>query len=179
MTTATDPRQEWRTPQEFLEAVRREYGPITIDVAASAENAVCERFIDRAADGLRSPWFSGDSLTSQIAWCNPGFSSMPLWIAKACAETKGASPSPRIALVLGLCAPSTEWWRTMIQHAAAVRLLAPRIQFDPAPGVKRSSNPRECALFVFRDPWSLRERPPQPQILTWWWKERLLGGYGR
>jgi phage N-6-adenine-methyltransferase len=181
MTTTTDPRQEWRTPKEFLEAVQREFGALTIDVAASAENAVCKQFLDRAENGLMSPWFERGVYLREVAWCNPGFSSMPVWIHKACVEVEGSLPT-RTALVLGLCAPSTAWWRHAISHGADILLLSPRIQFDPAPGVKRSSNPRECALFVFRDPFTAKvyaDAGNAPQILTWWWKERLLGGYGR
>jgi phage N-6-adenine-methyltransferase len=182
MTTTTDPRQEWRTPKNFLEAVQHAFGKITIDVAASAENAVCERYIDRAANGLVQQWFLPDSagvLSHEVAWCNPGFSSMAKWVEKACYQVDMAH-QPRIALVLCLCAPSTVWWRMAIENRAEVRLLAPRVQFDPPPGIPRSSNPRDCALLVFRDKARRWKPDGGPQILMWYWKEQTLGGgYGR
>ena len=179
MMTIPDPRQEWRTPTDFLRAVWREFGTITVDVAASVGNKVCERFIDREADGLAQPWFpKGDgcrALPTELAWCNPGFKSMAAWVVKAWAEIADAGLQPRTALVLCLCAPSTAWWRDAIEHGAEVRLLSPRVQFDPPPGIPRSSNPRECALLVFRDISRAvvqRHREGHQQTMTWWWKEQ-------
>lgn len=160
-------RQQWRTPEIFLQAVRRNFGDPTIDVAALPENRVCERFISPEEDGLRATWFRQLDFLGEIAWCNPGFRDMAKWIDKAAYEIKKAENAT--ALVLGLAAPSTKWFRRALDADAIVYLLSPRVQYEtPEAGlVKRSSNPRECALFVFRT----NVKVLVDQIVLWNWKE--------
>jgi phage N-6-adenine-methyltransferase len=137
-------RQEWRTPQNFLAAIAREWS-IDIDVSASAENSVVPRFYGIEQDGLKQPWFDSGA---RVAWCNPGFRSQGDWTVKAKEETR-ANPGCT-ALVMTTVSPSAQWWALAEACAVEIRLLAPRVQFEPAPGIIRSSNAHENALFIFR-----------------------------
>lgn len=56
----------------------------TIDVAAAAHNTKCERYFDRAADGLIQPW------SDESVWCNPPYSDITPWIRKAWDEHQTA-----------------------------------------------------------------------------------------
>ncbi len=82
------------------------FGGFTVDVAASAENAKCERFFDVFADGLAQPW-SGERV-----WCNPPFSSIRAWIEKAWDEAL-------VAELIVLLAPSNRtdqaWWHDLVE----------------------------------------------------------------
>lgn len=156
-------------------------------MAASADNAVVPYYLDADLDGLARPWFGvGQArvvpvhregygadqdcctpLCSQTVWCNPGFSGMERWVQKAIAEV-GREPRSTAVLV-GLVAPSTAWWRAAVAAGAEIRLLSPRVQFVAPPGIKQTSNPRESALFIFRSPPIGSLRPAH--IWTWRWKE--------
>ena len=54
---------EWSTPQDLFEELNEEFG-FTIDVAATAENAKCERYYTAADNGLKQSW--GGNPTSAI-----------------------------------------------------------------------------------------------------------------
>lgn len=46
---------EWSTPQEVFDKLNSEFH-FTLDVAATPENAKCERYYTKAEDGLKMPW---------------------------------------------------------------------------------------------------------------------------
>jgi phage N-6-adenine-methyltransferase len=154
-------RQCWRTPDDFFSIVDAEF-QFDIDVAADKDNAKCSDWIDDYIDAMKANWFSS---SNRSAWCNPGFSRMEPWIDRAINQALGERSV--VACVLGLVSPSTAWWAKAADRATEIRLLSPRMQFDPPPGVKRSSNARENALFVFR--WK-PAGAPQANIWTWRWK---------
>jgi phage N-6-adenine-methyltransferase len=66
------------------------FGPLdashsfTLDAAASPENAKCPKFYTRDTDGLLRSW-SGERV-----WCNPPFSRLEPWLAKAWREMHDA-----------------------------------------------------------------------------------------
>lgn len=49
---------EWSTPQEVFDKLNSEFH-FTLDVAATPENAKCERYYTKAEDGLKMPWGGG------------------------------------------------------------------------------------------------------------------------
>jgi phage N-6-adenine-methyltransferase len=155
-------RQEWQTPPDFVAALKKEFA-IDIDVAADESNAIVPKFITKKQNSLstHTSWFLGMDRT---AYCNPPFGQMDLWIERAIRETETLGTT---ALVLGMCAPSTSWWKTAEAFTDEIRLLSPRVQFQPPPGIKKTSNPRECALFVFRG-----NMKPNCHIWTWYWKQQ-------
>ena len=60
---------EWATPQDTFDAVAREF-PMTVDLAASEENAKCRQFITAHQNALNRDWWEyGD-----CGWCNPPYS---------------------------------------------------------------------------------------------------------
>ena len=98
----------------------------TIDVAAAAHNAKLDRFFDKQADGLAQPW-------EGRVWCNPPYSSIEPWVAKAWAEWAAGRPE---LIVMLLPANRTEqgWWQRHIEPARregriGVEFLAGRMRF--------------------------------------------------
>src|SRR5215475_10049926 len=65
-----------------------QYGPFTLDVAASADNTKCETYYDRAANGLAQRWIG-------VVWCNPPYSDIAPWIRHARTEQ--------------------QWWQLMVE----------------------------------------------------------------
>jgi phage N-6-adenine-methyltransferase len=90
-----------------------DFGPLnvrfgfTVDAAASAANAKCERFWTVADDGLAQPW------AGERVWCNPPYShpNIGRWIRKAWAEGDAA------LIVMLLPANRTEqtWWQAAVE----------------------------------------------------------------
>lgn len=85
------------------------FGPLmarfTVDVAASAANAKCPRFYTVADDGLSRSW------AGERVWCNPPYSDIRPWVAKA-----WASPGAELVVML-LPANRTEqqWWQRLVE----------------------------------------------------------------
>lgn len=75
----------------------------TIDVAAAAHNTKCERYYDKATNGLRQPW------DGERVWCNPPYSDIRPWVAKAW--------SSAALTVMLLPANRTEqaWWQDLVE----------------------------------------------------------------
>ena len=157
-------RQEWRTPDDFFRVLDDEFH-FDIDVCANLENRKCGDYISRERNALADDceWFN---IRHRSAFCNPGFNNILPWIHKAYEETRKKPNS--VAVVLGLCAPSAAWFQYAVEVAEEVRLLRPRVQYFLL-GVKNSSNPRECAMFIFRDGLGINDNQ---RIVHWNWKPK-------
>lgn len=121
----------------------------TIDVAAAAHNAKCERYYSIEDDGLAQDW------TGERVWCNPPYSDIGPWVEKA--HTSGAE-----LVVMLLPANRTEqaWWQDLVEpyrdKPGGVRceFLRGRLRFVK-PGQKRvgpnERPPFGCCLLIWGD----------------------------
>ena len=100
------------TPAEIFDPLHAAHR-FTLDAAASATNARVPRFFDRSTDGLKQPW------RCERVWCNPPFSALPAWVAKAWNETnpKGLGRPGADVVVMLLPANRTEqpWWQKYVE----------------------------------------------------------------
>lgn len=96
------------TPELFAECVDR-WGMFTLDVAAAAHNAKCPRFYTLTDDGLMQPW------RGHRVWCNPPYSDIEPWIAKAIAEHAASPADTTITLVLPANRTEQSWWQDLIE----------------------------------------------------------------
>lgn len=99
-------------PLFFAQMVDR-FGPFTLDVAAAPHNAKCERYFTREYDGLSRSWHR------ERVWCNPPYSNIEPWVAKAWAEWNRRDPiwQPPELIVMLLPANRTEqgWWQREVE----------------------------------------------------------------
>jgi phage N-6-adenine-methyltransferase len=140
------------------------FGPLdarfgfTIDVAAAEHNTKCERWYDRATDGLAQSW------ARETVWCNPPYSDIGPWVRKAWSEWH---QPPRIrprAIVMLLPANRTEqdWWQTCVEpyrdtprSRFTVEFLPGRIRFIKAGATEVGPNERPpfgCCLLIWERP---------------------------
>lgn len=137
------------TPELFAPLDAR-FG-FTVDVAATALNAKCLRFYTVAEDGLRQSW------ADEVVWCNPPFSSIEPWVAKAWTEAATAK-----AIVMIVPANRTEqgWWQDLVEpfrdrggSMLSVEFLRGRLRFIQAGRYGVGPNERPpfgCCLLIWQ-----------------------------
>lgn len=115
---------EWATEQAFFDQVNREFN-FTVDVAANASNAKCERFYDIESDGLMQDW------DGETVWCNPPYGDrIKDWMYKA-------ATSEATTVLLVPARTDVKWFHEIVLPHAEVRFIKGRLRFggskDPAP----------------------------------------------
>ena len=149
---ALDPVDDRGTDPQFFAKLDEEFG-FTLDVAASRENAKCERFFTKEDNGLAQSW------AGERVWCNPPFSNILPWVEKAWAEAGTAQ-----AIVMLVPANRTEqrWWQDFVEPyrdrpgtSLTVQFLRGRMRFVNAG--KEGIGPNErppfgCCLLMWTNP---------------------------
>jgi len=116
------------------------FGEFTLDVAAAAHNAKCERYFDLETNGLSQSW------AGERVWCNPPYSAIEPWVRKAWAE----APLTR-GIVMLLPANRTEqkWWQGLVEQrrdrpgsGLSVEFLPGRMRFIKAGALEVGPNER-------------------------------------
>lgn len=130
-------RQDYATPQSFIDAFESRFGKIRFDLAASIDNFQANSYYSEKDDSLSKDW-SGLTTHGQWAWLNPPFSGIAPW-AKKCAE----SSRERIAFLVPASVGSN-WWREHVHDRAAVLFLNGRLSFDG-----KNPYPKDCALCLY------------------------------
>jgi phage N-6-adenine-methyltransferase len=104
---ALDEVDDRGTEPEFVRSLEERFGePFTLDVAAAPHNAKCDRFYTRADNGLVQSW------AGERVWCNPPYSKLGDWLAKAWAEypqTRG------IVMLLPANRVEQKWWQEHVE----------------------------------------------------------------
>lgn len=134
-------KQDYGTPPEFLAAVRRllRIGHFALDIAASEDNAVAERFYTKEQDAFRHAWKAAG-----WSWLNPPFANIGPWVARACKQSRISQGGAHIA-VLVPASIGANWWRDYVEGHALVLGLNGRIQFVGA----TDPYPKDCALLLY------------------------------
>lgn len=91
------------TPPELFDPLNARFA-FTVDVAAAPHNAKVERFYSIDDDGLSKSW------AGETVWCNPPYSDIEPWLAKAWAE-----PTATIAMLLPANRTEQGWWQEYIE----------------------------------------------------------------
>ena len=138
MTTTTTEwtTDEWATPWPLFERLSRQYGPFTLDAAASAENAKAPMFYTQEDDGLDLDWFGR-------VWVNPPYSDPRPWCIKALVETLSGRAN-RVVMLLP-AAVDTHWFHNWVQGHAMWYPLRGRPRFlgpdgQPSKGTPKAGN---------------------------------------
>ncbi|MCE9800579.1 phage N-6-adenine-methyltransferase [Raoultella ornithinolytica] len=143
--TPVEQRNLWQTPIPLFVALDAEFC-LTLDAAASSDNALCNRYITEQQDTLIAPW--GDFLVSPgYVWLNPPYSDITPFVQKAAAESKN-----QIGTVMLVPADtSVGWFKEAIQTASEVRFItAGRLAFiNPVTGKPVSGNNKGSMLIIW------------------------------
>lgn len=120
-----------RTPRSLFDPLHARFR-FTIDVAASADNALLPAFWTKHDDALRYPW------DGKRVWCNPPYSNIPAWVGKANSEWVAGCP----LIVMLLPADRTEqpFWHEYIEpirdcgEGLRTEFIKKRVKFGLPPG---------------------------------------------
>jgi site-specific DNA-methyltransferase (adenine-specific) len=116
-------RQDWNTPRPLFDKLNKEFN-FEWDLAATKENALCNKFYSKENDGLKQKW-SGN------CWCNPPYgdrnSKMVDWIKKSYNDTQS-----NLNLTVVMLIPNrsnTNWFVNYIAKSHEVRFITGRPRF--------------------------------------------------
>lgn len=132
MSSNTD---DWETPASFFSSMVDKYGVFDVDVCASATNAKCAVFYDKAQDGLKQPWIGK-------CWMNPPYGrDIKLWMKKAYEASKAGAT----VVCLVPARTDTAWWHDYAMHGE-ITFIRGRLKF----GTSVNSAPFPSAVVVFK-----------------------------
>lgn len=123
---ALDKVDDRRTPRHIFDPLNAEF-EFTLDVAASAENALTERYYDLVTNGLEQTW-------NGRVWCNPPYSDLRPWVEKAQDEFD-AGVAKLIVMLLPANRTEQGWWQDIIEPLRRegrieTRFIRGRLRFD-------------------------------------------------
>jgi len=157
---ALDEVDDRGTDPEFFAKVEERFGPFDLDVAAAPHNAKCPVWYGRAADGLAQDWFGK-------VWCNPPYSDLKAWVAKAWQEWQSGR-CDLIVMLLPANRPEQGWWQEHVEPYRDLPGGPLRVEFLPGrmrfikPGAT-SIGPNErppfgCCLLIWKWSWTGRRK---------------------
>lgn len=143
--TPVEQRNLWQTPIPLFVALDAEFC-LKLDAAASADNALCNRYITEEQNTLETPW--ADYLSNPgYVWLNPPYSDITPFVQKAADESKN-----QIGTVMLVPADtSVGWFREAIETASEVRfIVGGRLAFiNPVSGKPVSGNNKGSMLIIW------------------------------
>jgi hypothetical protein len=141
---ATGGRDDWRTPDGVLCAVR-DVAPIVVDPCASSDRShwFGVHNLTDAEDGMSLEWTS--LVANGLAFVNWPYSKSAAWADKVITEAKLGCP----IVVLCGARPGARWYRKAVSHADAVAEWRGRIRFVGA----AHSAPFPSALLAYNLSW--------------------------
>jgi len=133
-------RQDWNTPKVLFDKLNQEFN-FECDLAASKDNALCQKFYTEQDDGLKQKW-------TGICWLNPPYgdkkSKMVDWIKKAYFETQD---NPDLTVVMLIPSrTNTKWFANYCMKAAELKFICGRPKFSDA----KHGLPQPLILVVFK-----------------------------
>lgn len=143
--TPVEQRNLWQTPIPLFVALDAEFC-LTLDAAASADNALCNRYITEEQNTLETPWADYLSIPGYV-WLNPPYSDITPFVQKAADESKN-----QIGTVMLVPADtSVGWFREAIETASEVRfIVGGRLAFiNPVFGKPVSGNNKGSMLIIW------------------------------
>lgn len=143
--TPVEQRNLWQTPIPLFVALDAEFC-LTLDAAASANNALCSRYITEEQNTLETPWADYLSIPGYV-WLNPPYSDITPFVKKAAAESAN-----QIGTVMLVPADtSVGWFREDIETASEVRfIVGGRLAFiNPVSGKPVSGNNKGSMLIIW------------------------------
>jgi len=136
MSSATP---EWSTPQDFFDALNKEFGPFTLDVCANEHNTKCKTWYGANGaswvDGLSQPW------TGKV-WMNPPYGrGIGAWVKKAYESSQAGAT----VVCLLPSRTDTKWFHNYCTKGV-IRFVPGRLKF----GGHKNAAPFPSMVVIFK-----------------------------
>lgn len=117
-------KQDYCTPLAFLDAVKKRFNikDFSIDLATSCKNAIVPAYYTEHHNALLQDWNVGG-----VAWCNPPYKKITLWVKKALKESRNGQK----ILMLLPASVGSNWFRDYVFEKTPVLYLNGRLAFIP------------------------------------------------
>ncbi len=129
------PYDTYGTPRAFWLALDEEFH-FTVDVAADHDYHLTPRYYTPEENGLLQSW------GGETAWCNPPYSDIAPWVAKARQEREDGATT---VLLLPARTGSSWWHEHVWGHADEVRWIRGRLRFLHGKGA-----PHDSVVVIYR-----------------------------
>lgn len=115
-------KETWSTPDDLFEVLNDEYS-FSFDLAASKENAKCQKYFTVSDDSLSKNWHELEG----VLWCNPPYArgKTEAFVKKAYEESKKGA---HIVMLLA-CRPDTHYWHKYIFGKQKVVFIRGKLKF--------------------------------------------------
>jgi phage N-6-adenine-methyltransferase len=146
-------KQDYGTPDDFMQAVEKRFGAMAWDLAATWKNAVCTDFYGYQQSGvfrdsLKQDW---SALTGNL-WLNPPFGHIAPW-AKKCRDSTRRAVGEPVIFFLTPASVGANWFWDYVWGNALVLPLHPRLTFKGTPVNPKTGKidpyPKDLCLSVF------------------------------
>ncbi len=133
-------RDLWQTPKQIFNYYDERF-TFEFDVAASYDNSLCENYYGVEHDSL-----SDDCSWDGPNWCNPPYSDITPWVAKAVDEMKQGC----LTVMLLPADTSVKWFKLAFDNCTECHLIAGRLAYINAETQKPvSGNNKGSVVFIF------------------------------
>ncbi len=141
-TLFSSAQHEWRTPPDLFAALDDEF-QFDLDLAASDENHLCERYYTEARDAFGQPW-------DGTCYLNPPYGrGQSRWLAYAQLAT--LTHEAETVVILIPARTDTAAWHDYAMHADEIRLIRGRLKFLDGTGALTAPAPFPSALIIYRE----------------------------
>lgn len=111
------------------------------DLAASPENTIAPEFFTEEQDSLVQSWTWNLETKNLWNWCNPPYSNIEPWVAKASIESQRGA---HIAMLVP-ASTGSNWWAKYVAPSAYITYLNGRITFVG----HKSPYPKDLVLLLY------------------------------
>lgn len=170
-------KQDYGTPWPLIRAIEARWGPLTIDLAARADNAKCPEFITPEQDSLKEDW--GERIGSGNGWLNMEFADIEPWVKKC--NLWLYRPRPALKGSIKTLTPASvgaEWFADYCEGHMKIVGLRPRIKFEGCHVLDKitrlrtcdesclgcASYPKDCMLMLWGSQFDA-----EPVLQSWRW----------
>lgn len=129
---------EWETPAGLFEQLDAEYGPFTLDVAATDANAKCANWYTIEDDALVKPWMG-------VVWCNPPYDALRIFMAKAISEVDRGN-AKRVVMLIPARTDTQAFHLMAFARAARIEFLRGRVRFGSGGGTSKPAPFPSCVV---------------------------------
>jgi site-specific DNA-methyltransferase (adenine-specific) len=159
-------RSDWRTPVPLFRELHDEFA-FTLDVCASEQNKLCDRYIGPdhrdpvLRDAIACSWGR-----REVCFMNPPYSRDEGILIDPFVAAAHEESTQNLVVALLPSRTDTRWWHTHVMLADEVRLIPHRVKFCRPDGAEAADTAGfPSVVVIWRPRWNMRGC--YPRFVTW------------